>query len=530
MTIINPKIAKIISSAVVAVILIVSGWISIINKGNLPSADHTGNELDYKPPFQESSDVSQPEVTPTDTTASEYVSPTELPTDSSAPEEEPTVPAEEKVKVKLVVIKTVTNLRAGESTTSEKIAVLTKGTELEYLSESATRYQVKYAGKKKGWVPKTCCDLVEKEIIIKHIGKYTSGAPLDLKGTKEGDDIAQFLKNYVTMGASVAIIQNGQVAYHFEYGYANKENNVKVAENTKFRIASVTKVFTSMLAMSEVDDGKLDLDKSLTDIMGFKFYNPSYSKTPVTTRMLLTHSAGIKDGDGMFDRNIQNVTNNKDFYCSAPGAGFLYTNLGMGLAGAVVEKSSDKTISQYAKEKFFDPMEIDASYDAKYLSDTKLVADCYSGKEIDCSNKYLCRSQEKGKPGQTFHLGQGGLLISAEDLASVFTILVNNGQYNGRQYLSESSVKEMLKVQPVNTKKNFDQCIGLRKSKEVLKDREMYFHNGTAYGIFSLMAIDPSDKSGIVVITSGATTPRLKNTIFGVCDDVLNYAYENIIK
>ena len=123
-----------------------------------------------------------------------------------------------------------------------------------------------------------------------------------------------------------------------------------------------------------------------------------------------------------------------------------------------------------------------------------------------------------------------GLLISAEDLASVFTILVNNGQYNGRQYLSESSVNEMLKVQPVNTKKNFDQCIGLRKSKEVLKDREMYFHNGTAYGIFSLMAIDPSDKSGIVVITSGATTPRLKNTVFGVCDDVLNYAYENIIK
>ena len=58
----------------------------------------------------------------------------------------------------------------------------------------------------------------------------------------------------------------------------------------------------------------------------------------------------------------------------------------------------------------------------------------------------------------------------------------------------------------------------------------MYFHNGAAYGIFSLMAIDPSDKSGVIVITSGATTPRLKNNLFAVCDDILNYSYEYLIR
>lgn len=535
---INNSTVRIISAVAIAIVLTASGLITFFNEESTFDND---SDTEYEIPADDrrdtvQSDTSFPDVSYPDTSVSSSdasknatVSASDLPVNSDV-QEEPDVPAEEKIKIKIVKIKTTANLRAGKSTNSEKIATLVKGTEWEFIKESGSRYQIKYSGKKTGWIPISCADLIEKEITIKHIGKYISGDPLNLKGTKEGDDVAQFLKNYGTMGGSVAVIQNGQVAYHYEYGYANSEKKVKVAENTKFRIASVTKVFTSMLAMSEVDDGKLDLDKSLTEIMGFKFYNPSYSKTPVTARMLLTHSSGIKDNDDMFNLKIQNVTHNSNYYCSMPGTGFAYTNLGMGLAGAVVEKVSDQTISQYAKDKFFEPMGIDASYDAKYLSDTKLVADCYSGKNIDCSNKYLCRSQEKGKPGQTFHLGQGGLLISAEDLASVFTILLNDGQYNGKQYLSENSVKEMFTVQPVNTKKNFEQCIGLRKSKNILKNREMYFHNGAAYGIFSLMAIDPSDKSGVIVITSGATTPRLKNNLFAVCDDILNYSYEYLIR
>ena len=202
----------------------------------------------------------------------------------------------------------------------------------------------------------------------------------------------------------------------------------------------------------------------------------------------------------------------------------------MGIAGAVVEKSANQTISEYAKDKFFEPMGIDASYDAKYLSDKSLVAECYAGDKVSASSHYLCRSQEKGKPGDTFHLGQGGLLISSVDLARIFTVLINDGQYNGRQYISQNSLSEMLTDQKIDTGKGFAQCIGIRKSGELIKNRKMYFHNGASYGIFALMAYDPADKSGIVIITSGALTPRNKNTVYAVCDDVLNYTYTNILK
>ena len=80
------------------------------------------------------------------------------------------------------------------------------------------------------------------------------------------------------------------------------------------------------------------------------------------------------------------------------------------------------------------------------------------------------------------------------------------------------------------TKKSFEQCIGIRKFEKLVDNRDMYYHNGTAYGILSLMALDMNDKSGVVVITSGADSTRNDNTVFAVCDDVLHYCYSDILK
>ena len=524
----------IISAIMILLVLVASGWISYGNLHAVPASDNGAPEdrsvvlNNYE---QTASDISASDISASDTASSDTAA-TELTGNSpgNTISSQTSAFPEEEVKIKYIVIKKATNVRAEDSDTSKKLTTLMKGDEVELLSESKTRYKVRYAGSKTGWIIKACGDITEKKKVIKHIPVFTSGDPISMKGTKEGDDIAAILKKYATTGASVAVIKNGAVAYTYEYGYANKQKKIKVNENTKFRIASVTKVFTSMLAMSEVDDEKLDLDASLTDIMGYRFRHPSYPKQNVTMRMLLTHTSGLIDRDKEYGKKLSSITNNRDYYVSPPGVKFLYCNLGMGIAGAVVEKSADQTISQYAKEKFFDPMGIDASFDAKYLSDKSLVAECYTGDKVNCSSKYLCRSQERGKPGNTFHLGQGGLLISSADLARVTTILINEGQYNGKQYLSQHSLSEMLKDQKIETGKGFQQCIGIRKSRELIKDREMYFHNGASYGIFSLMAFDPADKSGIVIITSGAFTKRNKNTVFAICDDIMNYSYQNIIK
>ena len=498
MSITKHQLARVLSAVLIAVLLIASGWIGFTYYGSLPTSDHDTKQTDS------------------------HISQTDLADDN-------TEPTEETLHIKTVKIKSPVAIFAEESTESDKLAVINKKMELEYISESDLFYKVKYAGTRIGWITKSRGEVTEKNVTVKHAPKGVSDAPFDLAQTKEGADIADILYNYSTMGASVAVIKNGRVAYHYEYGYANKENDVKVSENTKFRIASVSKVFTAMLAMAETDEGVLDLDKDLSEIMGFKVCHPAYSGAPVTTRMLLTHSAGLKDKSDMFSKSISSVSSDKRYYASKPGTRFNYSNLGIGIAGAVVEKSANKTISQYARDKFLEPMGIDASFDAKYLSDPSLVADCYAGNKIHHSSAFLTRSQERGKPGDVFHLGQGGLLISSEDLARLMTLLINDGQYDGRQYLSSEAVRQMLTRQDVDTKSAFDQCIGIRRYFKLVGKHDLYYHNGDSYGIYSLMAIDPADKSGVAVITSGAYAQRKKNTVFDVCDDVLNYAYGEIL-
>ena len=475
---------------------------------------------------------SEPPLLPSDepVSGSDAVSPTDTHPDGvsdvpSVQPAQPERPLEETVKIKYIRITVAANVRKDKSAGSDKLTTLQKGAEVEYVSESGDRYQIRFGGSTLGWIPKKYGELLEKEVVIRHIAVFTGGDPIDMKDTKEGDTIGRILKNHATMGASVAVIRNGQVAYHYEYGYADKEKKKTVNENTKFRIASVTKVFTAMMAMRQVDDGLLDLDKDLSDYLGFKVRNPSY-KQAITMRMLLTHTSGLVDHEeDMYSKGIRNVLSQKDFYNGPPGQNFLYSNLGMGVAGAVMEKTSKQCISEYAQAAFFKPMGIDAAFDAKYLSDKSQIANCYLGTQINRSSKYLARPQAVGKPGATYHLTAGGLLISGKDLAKVFTLLLNNGQYDGKTYLSRTALDEMMKTQLVPKGKNFNQCLGLRQKDKLLGNRNFYYHNGIAYGVYSLMAIDPSDKSGIVVITSGADGKRNENTLFAVCEDVMTYCY-----
>lgn len=506
----KPKIAAVISCGVLVVLVALSALAGYFNKKHAAIVEN----------------VSASRISPSDAgTLSSSEEENRLPSEIN------TAPVVEKVKKNYARIKYDTYVRKKASGKADTVALITRGAEAEYTEESGAYVKVKYAPYKEGWVLKTGCELFEKEIEITHVPEAVTEDPFDMNGTAEGEKLGGILNRYNAVGASVAVIKDGRVTYHYEYGYADREKKISVAENTKFRVASLSKVFTAMLAMTEVDDGKLDLDGDLSEVFGRKFRHPKYNNLPITARMLLTHTAGLSGKEGLYREPLLNIINKQEYYTNKPGGKFLYSNLSIGIAGAVVEKAADQTISQYARDRFFAPMGIDASFDAQYLSDKSLVANCYNKGTVGRSNEELTRPQEGKltKPGDIYHLGQGGLLISSVDLARVVSVLVNQGQYNGRQYLSEQSVSDMLAVHPVNTQGPFEQCIGIRKYNDLIGNRDIYYHNGAFYGILALLAVDPSDGSGVVVITSGARSARKDNTIFEVCNDVLAYCYKELI-
>ncbi len=107
-------------------------------------------------------------------------------------------------------------------------------------------------------------------------------------------------------------------------------------------------------------------------------------------------------------------------------------------------------------------------------------------------------------------------------------MLLDRGTCGGRRILTEQSVDEMLKTQFVNGK--VKQCLCLERVGGIINEKEMYCHTGSAYGEYSGFAFDPSDRSGVIVITTGANAKMLDNGMYDVCLDMLKAAYREYLE
>ena len=97
-------------------------------------------------------------------------------------------------------------------------------------------------------------------------------------------------------GLGVEIYKNGKKAYTHFAGhryFAEKpgQKDLPITSKTRFRAASVSKMFTAFTIMQLVDEGKLTLDEDVSDLLGFWLRNPNYPDTPITVRMLLSHTS-----------------------------------------------------------------------------------------------------------------------------------------------------------------------------------------------------------------------------------------------
>jgi len=175
-------------------------------------------------------------------------------------------------------------------------------------------------------------------------------------------DPAVLLKEYMKAQAdvnhfsgAVLIMKKGTVLLREGYGKADETHHIANTADTRFRVGSITKEFTAACILQLAEQKKLDLQDKLSK------YFPGYPKgDSVTIHMLLNHTSGI-----------YNYTNSPDFgtvmgkefsiddmisyfkdkpYTSSPGLKYSYTNSGFLLLGALVEKVSGMSYSEYLKK------------------------------------------------------------------------------------------------------------------------------------------------------------------------------------
>lgn len=226
--------------------------------------------------------------------------------------------------------------------------------------------------------------------------------------------IDEFLSQLSQQGFSGSIlVSDGTNVFKKGYGLADRENKIKVDENTVFTVGSVTKQFTGAAILKLEMQGKL----SVTDTIDKYLKDVPADKKSITLHHLLTHSSGLPPQFGgdydVLERDDFLEKTWKTPLLSKPGEKYEYSNIGYSVLSAIIEIVSKQTYEQYLHENLFVPAKMmQTGYKLPNWKSEQLSVG-YRGE-----NRWG-KSTEKpwGKTGPYWNLlGNGGILSTTGDL------------------------------------------------------------------------------------------------------------------
>lgn len=341
-------------------------------------------------------------------------------------------------------------------------------------------------------------------------------------------------------------------------GLADIAADRRVTADDPVRVASISKLVTSLGLMRLVEAGTLDLDADVYDRLGWRLRHPRYPDTPITLRLLLSHRASLTDAAGYYavplGGNLREVLDDPRAWdtAHAPGTFFRYANLDFPLIAAIMERATGERFDRLMDRLVLKPLQLQACFNwascddavlahavVLYDADHKPVRDDLHGKRPDCAvvaardgscDLSLWRA---GANGALFS-PQGGLRISANGLAKIGRLLLNDGEVDGVRLLSPASVAQMTQVHWTYdggngmTSEEDDSGQGgrgffcryalavqhLATSRTGCHDdpfadgRQRIGHSGSAYGLLSGLWIDRQRGEGVVYFATGMSDAR----------------------
>lgn len=366
---------------------------------------------------------------------------------------------------------------------------------------------------------------------------------------------------------SVLAIRNGRVVYQQQFGHryidnAASEKNLPATEATLYRVASISKLVTTLGVMKLVEGGKLALDTDVSDYLGYRLRNPHFPDDAITLRMLLSHTSSLRDeggyywdakhalkeallpGGALYGKGAMWAADAK------PGAFFSYANLPWGVIGTIMERVSGERFDRLMRRLILQPMNLRGGFNPAEFSAAELrnTATLYrkrteiDGKEIwDPRGPWVPQVDDYRtappvpRAGPDYVIGtngtafgpQGGLRISTTDLGNIMLMLMNDGRFDGKMILQKKSLQTMLAQQwrydasVINgdSYRNLYQAWGLGNQQfldvSVGKnnpggDRLIegggfsgVGHLGDAWGLTSAFAFDRRTKNGMIFMLGG---------------------------
>lgn len=328
-------------------------------------------------------------------------------------------------------------------------------------------------------------------------------------------------------------------------GLADRATKRRVTADDPVRVASVSKLVVALGVMRLVDADKLDLDRDVSDYLGWRLRNPAFPDTAITLRQLLSHTAGVRDGNDYrvpLGKTVQAALSDAKAWDAGhtPGRYFTYSNLNYPIIASIMEKVSGERFDALMQRIVLMPLGIDGCYNWPTCSDARVARavvlyhvngsvrnDDLKGNQPPCpvfTDTPGCdlSGYKPGDNGALFS-PQGGLRISARDLAKVGQMLLSGG----KSFLSPASMLALTK--PVwtydgnngETESGFYCRYGLAVQTLATKQtgcrddawgdgRPRIGHAGEAYGLRSGLWIDPATGKGIAFFATAVPDEAAK--------------------
>lgn len=102
------------------------------------------------------------------------------------------------------------------------------------------------------------------------------------------------------MGITLEITEDSETIYKYNYGLRDYERNLKINNQTLFRMASLSKSPTSVGILQQMEKGRLRLDQDISELLGFKVENPWFPGASITLEMVLSHQSSLMECDAYY--------------------------------------------------------------------------------------------------------------------------------------------------------------------------------------------------------------------------------------
>ena len=211
--------------------------------------------------------------------------------------------------------------------------------------------------------------------------------------TKIDNKFAAIVNSYVktkNFSGSVLVADNGKIIYNQNVGVANRQDNTFITASSKFKICSITKTFTATIILQLMEEGKIDLNKTIGTY--FREYDGA-ARDRVTIHHLLTYSSGIENVDQSSEAMYamqQPIDTIIKKYCSGklvtePGKQMNYKNADYIILGKIIEKITGKPYNTVLQERILQPLKMNSS---GYLHNKDIVPGLVATYLTDSSGKF----------------------------------------------------------------------------------------------------------------------------------------------